>query len=392
MSDAFPMQTEEDCDSLPMICPMPSTCEHHGLGTYPHEKWPELELFLRMTSSREGLFWDVLVQSLHMFWPAEHVRLVVVLDDESEEDHAWGAALGALIEPYQFASVRVLYEPPEPEVYNTGHDRQQWSMFWADNFTSAEYVGFVDTDTLFTTRVHPGDLFECGRPIIYGLVGAQADDWWARTASATELSLGYPQIMKGMTYFPVIMKVQHLKHLRAHIVEQMQVPDFNAAMHSIIFDHSPFSQFSIMASFMYLHHQCAYVFSLEEMQPGFREKLPGHTQCLDAVLDEKTTFPRIKVAIHYRYITPEVPVSSYLLEGYCRSEALLFTGNKMYEEQCAGFQTSTLQEALFMFEYHSWRWDNLCRHAQLKHYTAVELSERSWPNALVAEVMKEHEE
>ena len=28
-----------------------------------------------------------------------------------------------------------------------GWDRQQWIMFWADNFTDSDYVGFIDTDT-----------------------------------------------------------------------------------------------------------------------------------------------------------------------------------------------------------------------------------------------------
>ena len=386
------MQSAEACSSLPSICPAAyDVCGHHGLGTHAHEKWPQLELFLRMTSSKQGLFRDVFLQSLRMFWPAEHVRLLVVLDDENEDDHAWGADLKTLLDTYGFASARVEFEPPTEDVYITGHDRQQWSMFWADNFTSAEYVGFVDTDTLFTTRVHPGDLFECGRPVMHGLVGQQTNDWWSRTALATEVALGQPQIMRGMTYFPVIMNVQHLKHLRTHMVEKLHAPNFNAAMRSIIFDHAPFSQFSIMASFMYLHHQCAYVFALEELEPGFREKLPGHTQCLDAILDERSTFPRVKVAVHYRYIKDPPPVSAYLLEGYCRSEALLSTGDKAHLENCTSFQTSALQETLFEFEYHSWRWDNLCRHAQLRHYTALELAERTWPADLLLDIMSSAE-
>ena len=42
---------------------------------------------------------------------------------------------------------------PAPAPYRTGMDRQQWYMFWADNFTRSEYVGFVDADTLFITYV-----------------------------------------------------------------------------------------------------------------------------------------------------------------------------------------------------------------------------------------------
>lgn len=44
-------------------------------------------------------------------------------------------------------------QDPSPYHGESGHDRQQWSMFWADNYTSSDYVGFVDTDTLFDTLV-----------------------------------------------------------------------------------------------------------------------------------------------------------------------------------------------------------------------------------------------
>ncbi len=44
-------------------------------------------------------------------------------------------------------------------------------MFWADNFTSSEYVGFSDTDAIFTTYVDREDLFEHSKPVINGMVG-----------------------------------------------------------------------------------------------------------------------------------------------------------------------------------------------------------------------------
>jgi len=381
------MQAPELCGSLQEVCSLPSACFHQGLGTHRHEKWPDLELYLRMTKSKEQLFNDIFLRSLRMFWPADQVRLLIVLDDENEADHEWGPQLQMQLSSYDFASVRVSYEGPADNVYGSGHDRQQWSMFSADNHTISEYVGFVDTDTLFTTRVHPGDLFECERPVVHGLVGKQTDDWWNATASATVAALGRPQIMRGMNYFPVVMKVQHLKHLREHITEQMKTQTFDQAFKRISSEHWPFSQFSIMASFVYLRHQCEYSFALEELEPAFRENIPGHTKCLDSILDEKTTFPRIKIAVHYRYIKDPAPISAYLLEGYCRSEALLASGEKQYAAQCSKFVSPFLQENLFVFEFHSWTWNSLCRRAQNKHYTSVESAERIWPAELLAEVM-----
>ena len=51
--------------------------------------------------------------------------------------------------------ITTTFVPPAsaPAPYRTGLDRQQWYMFWADNFTRSEYVGFVDADTLFITYV-----------------------------------------------------------------------------------------------------------------------------------------------------------------------------------------------------------------------------------------------
>ena len=37
--------------------------------------------------------------------------------------------------------------------YRRGIDRQQLLMFWADNFTTAEYVGFADTDAVLLTYI-----------------------------------------------------------------------------------------------------------------------------------------------------------------------------------------------------------------------------------------------
>lgn len=39
-------------------------------------------------------------------------------------------------------------------------------MFWADNYTSSEFVGFVDTDAVFLTYIDREDLFEDGKPVV----------------------------------------------------------------------------------------------------------------------------------------------------------------------------------------------------------------------------------
>ena len=84
-------------------------------------------------------------------------------------------------------------EPPN-RLYDGGHSRQQWSMFWADNYTSSAYVGFIDTDTFFTTPVHPRALFSNGRPIVLGTVGARTSEFWAMAGRTTAAVLQKPEV------------------------------------------------------------------------------------------------------------------------------------------------------------------------------------------------------
>jgi hypothetical protein len=77
--------------------------------------------------------------------------------------HAGTGALRTRQIHYKFSLTdsRAYSGPREPH-------KQEYLMFWADNFTSAEYVGFVGTDTVFLTYVDREDLFENGKPLVNG--------------------------------------------------------------------------------------------------------------------------------------------------------------------------------------------------------------------------------
>jgi hypothetical protein len=44
-------------------------------------------------------------------------------------------------------------------------------MFWADQYTDDEYVGFGDSDCLFYTHIDREDIFEDGKPVVHGRIG-----------------------------------------------------------------------------------------------------------------------------------------------------------------------------------------------------------------------------
>lgn len=82
---------------------------------------------------------------------------MIVLDGESHESRKLGTLVTNLNLP---GRVEVKYEMPPPQGTlcsgwrSEGYARQQYSSFYADQYTDAEYVAFVDTDAGFVT---PGE-------------------------------------------------------------------------------------------------------------------------------------------------------------------------------------------------------------------------------------------
>lgn len=86
--------------------------------------------------------------------------MVVVLDDNSEDDHKLGTILTNL---HFLSRLEVKYEAPPPkhtlcsDWRSKGYARQQYSNFYGDLYTDADYVAFVDSDAGFIT---PGERFQ----------------------------------------------------------------------------------------------------------------------------------------------------------------------------------------------------------------------------------------
>ncbi|CAN0301781.1 unnamed protein product, partial [Ectocarpus fasciculatus] len=88
------------------------------------------------------LFWPV------SSWKSSHV--VVVLDGESARDHEAGTLLQHLSLPF---ILQVKFEAPAPngtlcgDWRREGYARQQYSNFYGNLYTDAEFVGIIDTDS-----------------------------------------------------------------------------------------------------------------------------------------------------------------------------------------------------------------------------------------------------
>jgi hypothetical protein len=103
-------------------------------------------------------------------------------------------------------------------------DIGQWVNLWADNFSKAEYIMQLDSDTVFNFPVTRQTLFDAaGQPFM--------PFWEAQPAPWTELSstlFGHPE-QQFMSYFPVISTPMALKTVREAVAAHFDMP-FNEAM------------------------------------------------------------------------------------------------------------------------------------------------------------------
>ncbi len=244
--------------------------------------WPELNLFLTMPTNGYKEFQQQLLRSLLLFWPLQHLNMVIVLDQESRSTE-----LETLIETHTktFNTCSIRYNKPNQFYGGQGHDRQQLIMFWADNFTSSEYVGFVDTDTLFVSPVDEEDLFENGKPVIIGLYGIGTTSWQKKSVATANILL-QGEVLRCMSYFPVIIKSKHLEELRLLVKD----------IHGISFRH--IQEYGRRVANKAVPSQIEVKFPLEMMVP----------------------WPRVAIHTNYHFIRPSDSnriLNQILASGFC---------------------------------------------------------------------------
>ena len=337
--------------------------------TGPWDSLPSYELNIRLSSIEPRWFWIYqrwFLKSLRLFWPPELYNITIVLNSERPADYVLGNQI-LLMWPFP----RVVYiDRPIAAAIGTNRFSDRFRMyydaFYPELYTKAEYIGFVDTDTLFTTPVTPQSLFEDKKPIVVGIAGK------VYYAKCTEYILKANQLMICMSYFPVTIKVSHLVAMRLHI-EKLHGKSFAEVFGEAVLKvgggiDGCLCQFAIMCNYIYRFHASEYSFRIQ-MHPD--DKFSNNFS-----ESEKIPFPR--VAIHSRHLIPYRVVDAMdkasiimfnerMKEGICRAIGFQWCPN-VY---CAEFNKSSLQHSLFAFEYYDWSWDERCLKEQEKHYTNV---------------------
>ena len=362
---------------------------------------PYLELAVRMNSNPASVtvYKGWLLRSLQLFWPQKWLHLTLILDEENKLDHVVGRKLSRL-----WPRPKIVYlGPGNSTVYQDNQRRRMFlDYFYPERYVSAEYVGFADSDTMFTTVITPQVLFKFEdskwKPTVQARIGEPFwQEHWDCWSDVSEYMLGKKEALQCMSYFPVIIKVEHIIEMRSYIENRTGKQFTEVFREAILIENPHFSktfkllndcmcQFSIFCNYIWYFHKDDYDFHLEmtpdEDWDGQRRRASQVTFNYLKNIDWKLKIPKPRVAIHARHFlensqyvsgsleTMKEPVHSYLerrlQEGLCFS-----IGFDRCPEGCTAFNSSKLHQTLFSFEIFEWSWDKRCYEAQTVHYQNV---------------------
>lgn len=280
-------------------------------SSYCDRNWPSLELFLpyRLHTNKNDIryyeFEAIFLRSFMLFFPLKlsNVSLTVAIDAEQHNTPQARELYGTIDEiNRRMPGGAQMSLIPESHHYRMGYDRQQLVMFWADNYTAREYVGFVDTDAAFITYVDREDLFEDGKPVVNARSGHHAvssDGVW-KWSVGSFVSLGILEPFKCMSYFPVIVKVSHLPEMREFIARYHNLT-FNDAFYHNITNGVGYSQFGIMCTYLYAFKREEYKWYVHSETPQWDGKNPPPTPGQDGNVSQFTAemnIPKPRISTH----------------------------------------------------------------------------------------------
>lgn len=284
--------------------------------------WPDLELFLPVAireGNRKNEWREIFLRTFLLFWPIEDAKtkLLVLVDEEHRGSEGVKAITNELTTINRMKDLwRIGYNNPNSTYFlGDGSIRQQYLMFYADNFTTSEFVGFVDTDAFFLTYVDREDLFENGKPVINGKIGNphkrfNKDPLWHMMTNTTYDVLGLEEPMKCMAYFPVIIKTKHLRLLREYLEKKYGKPFYDVFRLKIA--DRMFSQFNFFCTYLFYFHQDEYRWYAHDHSPEWDYKNGVRGQLTNrSAYSAEMQIPKPRIAVHARYRVPENLDGSY---------------------------------------------------------------------------------
>ena len=318
---------------------------------------PSITLFVRMAGKLQEhrtRFYCDLFRTAVLFWPASFGKTVVVFDEESAQDHIFAHTLTSQIKQhFPDRKLEVAYEslPKDESILNfpgpknySGYNRQLWSSFFIDLYTTDRIVAWMDTDVAFLTPVTKATIFNGSRIRILGSQCSMKVKEVITWAHATKVALGLPMVADFMTYFPVYIYRDTFTHCREYILKRFNTSNFEKPFRKIYPGDDLISPVSIVISYAWFFERDRYDWNLKicsELKP-YNRRLPiGHKitpQHTEDILSHPQT------AFHVPYA--KEPISPNILISYCLSREA--AGNR--QAMCSNHSVSLANN--FVLFYH----------------------------------------
>ena len=287
---------------------------------YCTRQWPTISLFVPVNikpykddlHTRTSDEWsDIFLSSYLQFWPitTSGTRVVFMIDDECVQlqNGTVYSRFRSTIDKYMVpakAPYKIATNNFDPTFWHkNGRMRQQLTGFFADKHVDAdaEFVGFLDGDTSFITYVDREDLFENGKPIVRPRFGAGWGNWYL---SSAEWLLGgnVTAPAKCMSYFPVLLRVAHLRAMRAYI-EALHGRKMEEVFASWVakFGNLQLAHFDPMCVYIYNFHRSEYAWHGFDALLADSEYFSSTQQLLESNFTASMMLPRPHISNHLVY-------------------------------------------------------------------------------------------
>ena len=294
-----------------------------------------ITLFVRMSGKLEKhrtRLYCVHYRTAVLFWPASLGKTVVVLDEESEQDHIFANNLTSQIkEHFPRRKLEVAYEslPKDESILNftnssqpPGYNRQLWSSFFIDLYTDDPIIAWMDSDAIFLTPVTNATIFNGSKIRILGSECSMKIKRVRGWAETTEIALGLPVVANFMSYFPVYIYRDTFTHCREYILKRFNTSNFEEAFKKSYRGPNVISPVNVVISYAWFFERDRYDWNLKICcdLSSYNTRFPvGHKiqpQHTEGILSQPQTALHM---YHTRRIKTEYFLSNIFV-SYCLSQ------------------------------------------------------------------------